>query len=98
MMDAHYDFGDVRVATLALLTLNAPPEPRSCGVDIAKLSGHAVTLRSAPTVFADILMSASTSTRIRSGRPPSASCRAAIVLGLYRMKLSAGMLIAGKTL
>ena len=59
-----YDFGDVRVATLALLTRTALSGHRSCGVVIAKFSGQTVTLRSSPTVFAGISMSESTSTRI----------------------------------
>ena len=59
-----YDFGDVRVATLTLLTLTALSGERSCGVVIAKFSGQAVTLRSSPTVFADTSMSASTLTGI----------------------------------
>jgi hypothetical protein len=59
-----YDFGDVRVATLALLTRTALSGYRSCGVVIAKFSGQAVSLRSSPTVFADISMSASTLTGI----------------------------------
>ena len=37
----------------------------------AKVSGHAVTLRSSPTVLADTSMSGSTSTRILSGKLPS---------------------------
>jgi hypothetical protein len=60
----HYDFGDVRVATLTLLTLTALPGERSCGVVIAKFSGQTVTLRSSPTVFAVTSMSASTLTGI----------------------------------
>jgi hypothetical protein len=59
-----YDFGDVRVETLTLLTLTALSGERSCGVVIAKFSGQAVTLRSSPTVLADTLMSASTLTGI----------------------------------
>ena len=43
---------------------------RSRGVVIAKSSGQTLALRSSLTVFADILISESTSTRIRSGRPP----------------------------
>ena len=42
----------------------------SCGVVTAKVSGHAVTLRSSPTVLADTSMSVSTSTRILSGKLP----------------------------
>ena len=59
-----YDFGDVRVATLTLLTLTALSGYRSCGVVIARFSGQAVTLRSSPTVFAFTWMSASTLTGI----------------------------------
>jgi hypothetical protein len=50
--EARYDFGDVRVATLALLTLTALSGLRSRGVVIAKFSGHTVTLRGSPTIFA----------------------------------------------
>jgi hypothetical protein len=42
-----------RVACVALLTRIALSEWRSWGVVITKFSGHAVTLRSSPTVFAD---------------------------------------------
>ena len=38
-----YDFGNVRAATVALLTLTALSEWRSCGVAIAKFSDHAVS-------------------------------------------------------
>ena len=62
-----YDFGEVRVAMLTLLTLATLSEERSCGVVIAKFSGQTVTWRSSPTVFADILISELASTRIRSG-------------------------------
>jgi putative SOS response-associated peptidase YedK len=68
-----YVFGVVRVATLNLLTLTALSACLSCGVVTAKVSGHAVTLRSSPTVLADTSMSGSTSTRILSGKLPSAS-------------------------
>jgi hypothetical protein len=47
-----YVFGEVRVATLALLTLITLSARRSSGVVIAKLSGHTVTFRSSPTVCA----------------------------------------------
>jgi len=58
-----YCFGDVRVATLALLTFTTFSS-WPCGVIIAKFSGHAVTFLSSPTVFADTLMYGSTSTRV----------------------------------
>src|SRR5262249_211050 len=48
---AHYDFGENRVATLALLTITTLPGRRSCGTATAKFSGHAFTFRSWPTVF-----------------------------------------------
>ena len=67
-----YCLGEKRVATLALLTFTALSGSRSCGVTITKVSDHAVTLRSSPTVFADTPMSGSTSTRILTGRPPRA--------------------------
>ena len=46
-----YGFGETRVATFALLTFTALSLSRSCGVVIAKLSGHAASFRSSPTVF-----------------------------------------------
>ncbi|HWX36654.1 MAG TPA: hypothetical protein VNZ53_55725 [Steroidobacteraceae bacterium] len=52
-----YFFGAVRVATLTLLTLTALSACLSCGVVTAKVSGHAVTLRSSPTVLADTFTS-----------------------------------------
>lgn len=61
-MRALYGFGEKRVATLALLTFAALSGLRPCGVVIAKFSGHAVTLRSSPTVFADTPMYRSAST------------------------------------
>jgi hypothetical protein len=66
----------------ALITLS---EWRSCGVVITKFSGHVVTLRSSPTVFADTPMLWSTSTRIAAGKPPRATWNAAMLLGLYRI-------------
>jgi hypothetical protein len=66
-----YDFGVVRVACVALLTLIALWELRSCGVEITRFSGHSVILRSSPTVFADKPMSRSASTCIAAGNPPS---------------------------
>jgi hypothetical protein len=63
----------VRVATFTLLTLTALSACRSRGVVTAKFSGHAVNLRSSPTVLADTLMSGSASTRILSGKLPRAS-------------------------
>ena len=56
-----YCLGEKRVAALALLTFTALSGSRSCGVTITKVSDHAVTLRSSPTVFADTPMSGSTS-------------------------------------
>jgi hypothetical protein len=73
VLTASYVFGAVRVATFTLLTLTALSACRSCGVVSAKVSGHAVTLRSSPTVLADTSISGSTSTRILSGKLPSAS-------------------------
>src|SRR5437764_12737427 len=72
---------------MALLTLMALAAPRSCGVEITRFSGHAVTLRSAPPVVADTPTSRSVSTCIASGRPPSATWSAAMFFGLYRMGL-----------
>src|SRR5262249_45381172 len=56
-----------------------------CGVEITRFSGHSVILRSSPTVFADKPMSLSASTCIAAGNPPSATCRADTLLGLYRI-------------
>src|SRR5262245_63257707 len=50
---ARYGFGEVRVATLALLIFTALSGWRSCGVVITKFSDHVVTFRSSPTFFAD---------------------------------------------
>ena len=83
---AAYGFGETRVATLALLTFTVLSGRRSCGVIMTKFSGHAVTFRSSPTVFADTRMPRSTSTRILSGKPPRAMWSAATLLGLYRMR------------
>jgi hypothetical protein len=80
---ARYDFGENRVATLALLTITTLPGRRSCGTATAKFSGHAFTFRSSPTVFAETRMSGSACTRILSGKPPRAIWRAATLLGLY---------------
>jgi hypothetical protein len=49
-----YDFGAQRVATSALLTFTALLASRSCGIVIAEFSGHAVALRSSPTVFGNV--------------------------------------------
>src|SRR5947208_1831162 len=49
---ADYVFGEVRVATLALLTLTTLSGWRSSGVVMAKFSGHTATFRSSPTVCA----------------------------------------------
>src|SRR5207248_2222659 len=51
-----------------------------------QLSGHAVTFRSSATVFADILISGSTSTRILSGKPARAMWSAATFFTLYRIR------------
>ena len=80
-----YGFGERRFPLLALLTLITLSEWRSCGVVITKFSGHVVTLRSSPTVFADTPISWSTSTRIVAGKPPRAIWSAAMLLGLYRI-------------
>src|SRR5215472_14771633 len=80
---ARYDFGENRVATVTLLTITTLPGRRSCGTAMAKFSGHAVTFRSSPTVFADTRMPGSACTRILSGKPPRAIWRAAMLLGLY---------------
>src|SRR5262249_42859058 len=78
-----YAFGEVRVATLALLTFTAPSGRRSSGVVITKFSDQVVTFRSSPTVFADTPVPASASTRILAGRPLRAMSSAAMVLHLY---------------
>ncbi len=75
-------FGETRVAWLALLTLTELLGSRSCGVAMAQLSGHAVTFRSSPTVFADTRTSPSTSTRILFGRPARAMWSASTLFGL----------------
>jgi len=62
--NARYDFGENRVATVTLLTITTLPGRRSCGTAMAKFSGHAVTFRSSPTVFADTQMPGSACTRI----------------------------------
>src|SRR2546423_9782699 len=85
---ADYVFGEVRVATLALLTLTTLSGWRSSGVVMAKFSGHAATFRSSPTVCADTPRFLSASTRILSGKPPRAICSAAVLLGLYRIRAS----------
>ena len=56
VVKARYDFGENRVAMVALLTITMLPGKRSCGTAMAKFSGHAVILRSWPTVFADARM------------------------------------------
>jgi hypothetical protein len=83
-----YGFGETRVAKLALMTVTTPSS-RACGVVMTKFSGHAVTFRSSPTVFADTPMLRSTSTRILSGKPPRAMWSAAVLLGLYRIRVFA---------
>jgi hypothetical protein len=77
-----YDFGAQRVATFALLTFTALLASRSCGIVIAKFSGHAVALRSSPTVFGNGWTPASASTGILSGKPPRVTWSAAMLLGL----------------
>src|SRR5215813_9220159 len=81
---ARYGFGEVRVATLALLIFTALSGRRSCGVVITKFSDHVVTFRSSPTVFADTPVPTSASTRILAGKPPRAMSSAAMLLHLYR--------------
>ena len=83
-----YVFGEVRVATLALLTFTTLSGRRSSGVVTAKFSGHAATFRSSPTVCADTPRFLSASTRILSGKPPRAMWSAAVLLGLYRIMAS----------
>jgi hypothetical protein len=85
---APYCFGEVRVATLALLIFTALSGWRSCGVVTTKFSDHVVTFRSSPTVFADTPVPASASTLIPAGKPPRAMWSAAMLLGLYRMRAS----------
>src|SRR5262249_51483719 len=79
-----YSFGDVRVATLALLIFTALSGWCSWGVVMTKFSGHVVTFRSSPTVFADTPVPTSASTRILAGKPPRAMSSAAVFLHLYR--------------
>jgi hypothetical protein len=67
-----YVFGEVRVATLALLTLTTLSGRLSSGVVMTKFSGQAATFRSSPTVCADTPRFLSASTRILSGKPPRA--------------------------
>src|SRR5262249_17440213 len=85
--NACYDFGEKRVATVTLLTITTLPGRRSCGTVMAKFSGHAVTFRSSPTVFAETRMPGSACTRILSGKPPRAIWSAATLLGLYFIRL-----------
>jgi hypothetical protein len=49
---------------LAFLIFTTLSEWRSCGIVITKFSGHDVTFRSSPTVFADTAIPGSTSIRI----------------------------------
>src|SRR5262249_60934464 len=79
-----YSFGEVRVATLALLIFTALSGCRSCGVVMTKFSDHVVTFRSSPTGFADTPVPTSASTRILAGKPPRAMSSAAVFLHLYR--------------
>src|SRR5207248_8558018 len=81
--DLPYDFGATRVAWLALLTLIALSGFGSGGVVITKFSGHADTLQSSPTVFAETPTSGSASTRIlfEIGR---ASCREGVWIVVRR--------------
>src|SRR6266478_4978398 len=83
LVAALYGFGEVRVATLALLIFTARSRRRSCGVVITKFSDHVATFRSSPTVFADTPVPTSASTRILAGKPPRAMSSAAILLHLY---------------
>jgi hypothetical protein len=79
-----YRFGEVRVAEVALLIFTVLSGWRSCGVVITKFSGHVVTFRSSPTVFADTPVPASASTRILAGKPLRAMSSAGMLLHLYR--------------
>src|SRR5262249_59800321 len=79
-----YSFGEVRVATLALLIFTALSRCRSCGVVMTKLSDHVVTFRSSPTVLADTPVPTSASTRMLAGKPLRAMSSAAMFLHLYR--------------
>src|SRR6516164_139920 len=81
---APYGFGEVRVATLALLIFTALSGSRSCGIVSTKFSDQLVTLRSSPTVFADTPVPTSASTCILAGKPPRAMSSAAMLLHLYR--------------
>ena len=84
LVAALYGFGEVRVATLALLIFTALSGWRSCGVVIIKFSDHVVIFRSSPTVFADTPVPTSASTCILAGKPPRAMSSAAMLLHLYR--------------
>src|SRR5262249_7577519 len=81
--NARYDFGENRVATVTLLTITTLPGRRSCGTAMAKFSGHAVTFRSSPTVFAGTRVPGAACTRILSGKAPRAIWRVAMLWGLY---------------
>jgi hypothetical protein len=69
---ASYGFGDVRAATVALLTVTLLSGSRTCGVATTTFAGHVATSRSSLTVFADTAIPGSTCTRILFGKPPSA--------------------------
>jgi hypothetical protein len=69
---APYGFGDVRAATVALLTVTLLSGSRTCGVATTTFAGHVATSRSWLTVFADTAIPGSTRTLILSGKPPSA--------------------------
>ena len=57
---------------------------RACRIVMTKFSGHAV-ISEARQRSLDTPMPRSTSTRTLSGKPPSAMCSAAMLLGLYRI-------------
>jgi hypothetical protein len=90
-----YGFGEVRVATLALLIFTALSGWRSCGVVITKFSDHVVIFRSSPTVFADMPVPTSASTRILAGKPPRAMSSASMLLHLYRGMRSSPFALSG---
>ena len=81
-----YCLGETRVATLALLTFTALSGWCPCGVVTTQFSGHVVTFRSSPTVFADTpIPGIPALTRILLGKPPRVMWSAAILFGLYRI-------------
>jgi hypothetical protein len=79
---ARYDFGENRVATVALLTITTLPGTRSRGTVTAKFSGHSFTFRSWPTVLAKTRVSGSACTRILSGKPTESYVEGGNAFGL----------------